>query len=254
VDTPIPFSIHKFWFDLYCLMNATHTAPTTGQSANTMAFELAKDGGPLQPGDPLKVIPPKFKPQNLTGGAIEKIFLSGSTLNFRRPLENLASKLRDPRFDFLFRPGPWMPDIEGQIKEDLDSLLEKWIGGPQPIAILELSGIPPTIVTDIIGILLRIIYDALFWSRNLLEGGRERPLLLVLEEAHTYLGQNNVGPAATIVKRIVKEGRKYGIGAMIISQRPAEIDTTILSQCGTIFAMRLANPIDRGACNKYCYR
>ena len=82
-------------------------------------------------------------------------------------------------------------------------------------------------------------YDALFWARNLSEGGRERPLLVVLEEAHTYLSPGETGPAASAVRRIAKEGRKYGIGAMIVSQRPSEIDSTILSQCGTIFAMRL---------------
>jgi DNA helicase HerA-like ATPase len=101
------------------------------------------------------------------------------------------------------------------------------------------------VLTSLVGVLLRVIYDALFWGRNLAEGGRERPLLLVLEEAHAYLGQGDDGPAAKAVRRIAKEGRKYGIGAMIVSQRPAEIDSTILSQCGTIFAMRLANSADR---------
>ena len=122
VDTPIPFNIHKLWYDLHCLMNATHTAPPTGQSISTMAFELDKNGKPVQKGDPMKVIAPKFKPQNQASGA-EKIYISASNLNFRRPLESLASKLRDPRFDFLFRPGPWAPNIDGQTKEDLDSLL-----------------------------------------------------------------------------------------------------------------------------------
>jgi uncharacterized protein len=98
---------------------------------------------------------------------------------------------------------------------------------------------------NLVGALLRIVYDALFWGRNLSEGGRERPLLIVLEEAHVYLGQNDAGTATSIVKKIVKEGRKYGIGAMIVSQRPSEIDATILSQCGTIFSMRLSNPSDR---------
>ena len=98
---------------------------------------------------------------------------------------------------------------------------------------------------DIIGVVLRVLYDALFWARNLSEGGRERPLLVVMEEAHNYLGGSGDGLAASIVKRIVKEGRKYGIGAMIVSQRPAEIDPTILSQCGTFFALRLSNSTDR---------
>jgi hypothetical protein len=69
---------------------------------------------------------------------------------------------------------------------------------------------------------------------------------LVLEEAHAYLGKDQSGSAADAVRRIAKEGRKYGVGLMLVSQRPSEIDSTILSQCGTFFAMRLANDVDRG--------
>ena len=124
-------------------------------------------------------------------------------------------------------------------------LLEDWIGGEKPITILDLSGIPVSIQIDLIGVILRLLFDALFWARYLPEGGRERPLLVVLEEAHAYLGTEGRGPASIAARRIVKEGRKYGLGAMIVSQRPSEIDPTILSQCGTIFAMRLANAADR---------
>jgi uncharacterized protein len=67
-----------------------------------------------------------------------------------------------------------------------------------------------------------------------------------MEEAHRYIGGNREGQSNLMIRRIVKEGRKYGIGAMIISQRPAEIDDTILSQCGTFFAMRLSNATDQG--------
>ncbi len=246
VDTPVPFSIHQMWFDLHCEMMATHYEKKgSRQSQETWALELDKLGNSIQPGDALKVIPPKFRGVKDIKDDPEKIRLSQSTLNIRRPLEGLASKLRDPRFDFLFRPGAWCPKVEGQIEEDIDSLLEQWVGGPQPITILDLSGIPTSVLTNLVGVLLRIIYDSLFWARNLSEGGRERPLLLVLEEAHAYLGQGDTGQAALAVRRIAKEGRKYGIGAMIVSQRPAEIDTTILSQCGTIFAMRLSNTTDR---------
>lgn len=244
VDTPIPFSIHKLWFELHNMINATHTVLGTGQNESTIAYATNVDGTIIQPGDALKVVPPKYKPQNQSANG-EKIYLSGSTLNIKRQLDGFASKLRDPRFDFLFRPGQWLPDEKGVPKEDLDTLLESWIGGEKPITILDLSGIPVSILTSLIGILLRIIYDALFWARFLCEGGRERPLLVVLEEAHTYLSQGDNGPAALSVKRIVKEGRKYGIGAMIVSQRPSEIDSTVLSQCGTIFALRLSNSSDR---------
>lgn len=73
----------------------------------------------------------------------------------------------------------------------------------------------------------------------------DRPLLLVMEEAHIYLNDDFVWTKSKIVQRIVKEGRKYGISAMIVSQRPSEINSTILSQCGTFFALRLTNTSDR---------
>lgn len=87
--------------------------------------------------------------------------------------------------------------------------------------------------------------EALFWARNLPEGGRTRPLLIVLEEAHAYLNAKEETAAGAAVKRIAKEGRKYGLGVMIVSQRPSEIDPTILSQCGTLIALRLSNSSDR---------
>lgn len=245
VDSPVPFSIHRLWFDLYKLAFGTHKAPRDAQTDETLAYELGEDGTPVQQGDAIKVIPPKFLPSLATGPKEAQITQSAFPIS-RRLVDRLASRIRDPRFDFLFRPGPWTPDAEqGKVESDLDQLLEDWVGGEQPITILDLSGIPVSVLTDLVGILLRVIYDALFWGRNLSEGGRERPLLLVLEEAHAYLSQGDKGAAASAVRRIVKEGRKYGIGAMIVSQRPSEIDTTILSQCGTIFAMRLANSTDR---------
>ena len=243
VDTPVPFSIQRLWFDLHRLVHATHTQ-AGGQSEKTEALLLGEGGQPLQSGDILNVIPPKYRPQTQAAGE-QKIFLSSSALNIRRPLHALASRLRDPRYGFLFRPGPWHPDADGVPQEDLDTLLKGWVGGKQAITILDLSGIPVSILTHLVGVLLRVIFDSLFWARNLSEGGRERPLLCVLEEAHTYLNQGNEGAAALAARRIGKEGRKYGLGAMVVSQRPSEIDSTILSQCGTIFAMRLANASDR---------
>ena len=244
VDTPVPFSIHQLWYELHLLVISTHLQ-TGNQSASTVAFQTDSDGNEIDRGDPMKVRPPKCKPQDTSSGASPKVYLSQSILNIRRPLEALAYKLRDSRYDFLFRPGDWLPDTNGLPKKDLNELLSHWLECTKPVTILDLSGIPRDILNTLIGVLLRIIYDCLFWARNLSEGGRERPLLLVLEEAHAYLGKDDAGPAAQAVRRIVKEGRKYGIGGMIISQRPVEIDTTILSQCGTFFAMRLANSQDR---------
>ena len=241
VDSPVPFSINQLWFEFYKDMCATHNV-AGGQSRQTEALLLDVHGIPVQLGNAMRVIPPEYAPHTQ---AAPRIYLSQSPLNFKRPLESLASKMRDPRFHFLFRPGDWFPNLQGQPTSDLDQLLEQWIGGPHPISILDLSGIPASILNDLVGVLLRVVYDALFWSRYVSEGGRERPLLVVLEEAHTYLGRGEQSPAALAVRRIVKEGRKYGIGALIVSQRPSEIDATVLSQCGTLFAMRLSNSTDR---------
>jgi len=120
-----------------------------------------------------------------------------------------------------------------------------WLGGPKPVTILDLSGVPSAVLEQLIGSILKIVYEALFWSREKTEGGIERPLLVVMEEAHRYLSSGTSGLASEIVRKIAKEGRKYGVGAMIISQRPSEVDETILSQCGTFFALRLSNPLDR---------
>lgn len=246
VDAPVPFCLHRMWLDLHEREHRT-LIPTPGAGADDVqpAYVLDDNGHPVQLGDALSVLPPLYRTVKTTGPANERVQHGGDSLGIRQQLAGLASKLRDPRFAFLFRPGDWLPDLQGKTAKDLDSLLENWIGS-DPITILDLSGIPSVVLNDLIGALLRILYDALFWARDVPEGGRERPLLVVLEEAHAYLGKENAGMAAAAVKRIAKEGRKYGVGLMIVSQRPSEIDPTILSQCGTIFAMRLANDIDRG--------
>jgi DNA helicase HerA-like ATPase len=240
VDSPVPFSIHRFWFELHTAMRATHSG--TPQSRATWALEM--DGGnPVQPGDVMKAIPPLFRPLKDVAGDPEKIRQSNFPFGLTRQADALGSKLRDPRYDFLLRPGPYLPAVDGKVEKDLDALLSDWLGDAKPMTILDLSGIPPSIQSEIVGSVLRIVYDALFWARRLPEGGIERPMLIVLEEAHAYLDTKQT--AAVAVRRIAKEGRKYGIGMMLVSQRPAEIDQTILSQCGTLFALRLSNAIDR---------
>lgn len=244
VDSPIPFSIHKLWFDLHCEMRATHFERTgQPQSRQTWALENDPAGNPVQAGDTMRATPPRFSPPKDNKDDPEKIRLSRSNLGISRNADALGSKLRDSRFDFLLRPGPYLPNEAGEVEKDLDDLLSDWLGDIRPITILDLSGIPPAIQSEIVGSVLRIVYDALFWARNIPEGGRERPLLIVLEEAHAYLDDKQI--ASVAVRKIAKEGRKYGIGMMLVSQRPAEIDQTILSQCGTIFALRLSNSVDR---------
>ncbi|MBI5214409.1 MAG: ATP-binding protein [Ignavibacteriae bacterium] len=246
VDSPIPFSLNQLWFELW---NETFFTYYSDKGKKPLkenwAYEQDEDGNELK-GDAATATPPRFKPVKNVKDDEEKIQYGTSTLNIRGQLETLGSKLRIPRYDFLFRPGKFTPALDGKVDNDLDSLLKAWIGSNKPITILDLSGVPIDILNTIVGVLLRVLYEGLFWSRRLSQGGIERPLLVVMEEAHNYLNDNFKGIASSVVQRIVKEGRKYGIGAMIVSQRPSEINSTILSQCGTFFAMRLANATDRG--------
>lgn len=242
VDSPIPFSIHHLWYDLFIETFATYYKGRPGKPMDNLAFELDSAGNELR-GNPSAGIPPIFK-NIVTEANEEKINYLPGSLNIGKNVLLLGTKLRIPRYDFIFRPGDWMPEADGEVVTDLDNLLEKWIGG-KSTSILDLSGVPPDILQTTIGAVLRILYEALFWARNLSQGGRHRPLLIVMEEAHIYLNDSFKGMASKIVQRIVKEGRKYGIGAMIVSQRPSEIDPTILSQCGTFFALRLTNSTDR---------
>jgi hypothetical protein len=244
VDSPIPFSIHQLWYELYVETFGTYRKVTGSKPMDNLAYETDANGKNLI-GDPSKGIAPVFKHVE-TGAGEEKINYLPGSLPIGKQILLLGTKLRIPRYDFIFNPDKWLPDQDGVVEKDLDLLLRNWIGSDRPVTILDLSGVPADILQTTIGALLRLLYEALFWARNLSQGGRHRPLLIVMEEAHIYLNDNSKGMASKIVQRIVKEGRKYGIGAMIVSQRPSEIDPTILSQCGTFFALRLSNATDRG--------
>jgi hypothetical protein len=243
VDSPIPFSIHELWYELFTETFGTYYKSKAGKPIDNLAYEVDANGKELK-GDPRDGIPPIFK-NIVTDAGEEKINYLPGALNLGKQVSLLGTKLRIPRYDFIFKPNDWMPDKDGKVAQDLDCLLKNWIGSNRPVTILDLSGVPTDILQTTIGALLRLLYEALFWSRNLSQGGRHRPLLVVMEEAHIYLNDDLKGMASKVVQRIVKEGRKYGIGAMIVSQRPSEINSTILSQCGTFFALRLTNASDR---------
>lgn len=97
----------------------------------------------------------------------------------------------------------------------------------------------------IVGTMLRVVYDMLFWAQDLPIGGRQQPLLVVLDEAHRFVPEGGESSAHRTLSMIAKEGRKYGTGLMLVTQRPSEIDGTILSQCGSMIALRITNSADR---------
>lgn len=112
----------------------------------------------------------------------------------------------------------------------------------RPITILELTGIPSEIVNVVVSVLCRMTFDFALWSEG------KVPVTLVCEEAHRYVPANaamGFEPCKRSIAKIAKEGRKYGASLCIVTQRPAEIDPTILSQCNTVFALRMSNDKDQ---------
>ncbi len=232
-DSPIPFSLKQLWFELDDFERQTFNERANPETLTDKQVE----------GSAEKLISNEYQPASAGGG---KPFLNNKAKGILGFLDSVRIKLKDSTYNFLFEPGDFTPDLKGKVKNDLSRLLFEWLGSDKPVTILDLSGIPSEIMASISGTLLKIIYDALFWGQNLSIGGKEQPLLIVLEEAHNYLkaGENSISSRA--VQSIAKEGRKYGVGLALVTQRPSELDETVLSQCGTIIALRMNNSKDRG--------
>ena len=180
VDTPLPFSLKKLWYELIDFETMTFEGPDRDQP--TLQAE----------GDVDRMVPPTYKRHAM--GA-KGPFLNREAVGIQRQFGLLKSRLMDRRYDFLLRPGPWEPDEDGRPEKDLDELLAGWLGGDKPLTILDLSSVPSGVLERLVGSILNIVYEALFWSREKSEGGIERPLLVVMEEAHRYLSGNTKGVA-----------------------------------------------------------
>ena len=155
-----------------------------------------------------------------------------------RALKNrLDSVVNDPRFKFMFGAKT--------VEDNIDPIVRHIFRVPQngkPICAFQLSGIPSEVVNAVASILCRLAFDLAMWSDGTIQ------TLVVCEEAHRYIpADKDAGflPTRQAIARIAKEGRKYGVYLGVITQRPGELDSTILSQCNTIFAMRLGNERDK---------
>ncbi len=239
VDSPVPFDLRAMWYEFY---TAEHATLRLKDDWTTIAFKKDKNGRELT-GSAQDAIPPQFEPP---GAGASSPFKTQKAVGLASYLNKVLGRLRDRRFDFLLNPG----QFDG-VKKDLNDLLSEWINHADPITVLDLGGVPPEVTDLVVGVVTRVLFECMFWGRDLPSIGRQRPLLIIYEEAHSYLpkggsGQFVSGYAGKSVRRVLKEGRKYGVGAIVVSQRPSELDETILSQCGTFFALRLSNPDDQG--------
>jgi uncharacterized protein len=149
----------------------------------------------------------------------------------------IVSAINDPRYHFMFSSNTISDTIQDTIAK-----VFRIPGEGRPIATFQLAGIPSEVVNSVASVLCRMAFEIGLWS----SGGIH--MLVVCEEAHRYVPADpSLGflPTRQAIARIAKEGRKYGVSLGIITQRPGELDPTILSQCSTVFAMRLANDRDQ---------
>lgn len=189
-------------------------------------------------------------------GEIPHATFFGRLLGFVNQLE---TRLNDRRYDFLLRPEEQAarnPDLSGKLHVgDAPGELSRGVaavirqllgrlGSRKNLTIVDLSGLPFDVVDITVAVLTRTLFDFNFWAPPEVR----QPFVLVYEEAHNYLPRTDRAErmfAREAVEKVAKEGRKYGVSAMIVTQRPSEISETILSQCNSMVLMRMNNPDDQ---------
>jgi len=232
-DSPIPFNVRELWHEIHWWLYASFSESAVDrQTKETACVEKEGNYNNLEP--------PSFQAYAVGTAAPYK---SKHFQEFYTYEKKLLSRLKDSNYDFLFSPPDYM---DTSSPKDLHDLLNSWIGCDERLVILDLSGIPFEVLDITVGLITRFVYDSMFWGRNEKYTGKSRPILLAYEEAHSYLDKSsNSNYSKAAVEQIFKEGRKFGIGAMVISQRPSEISDTILAQVGTFIALRLTNSSDQ---------
>lgn len=169
-------------------------------------------------------------------GRLDKATSSAPFMRLKSKIDELKA---DPRYNFMFSGmlvGDTMAEFVGKIF--------RLPSNGKPISIIDVSGVPSDITSTVVAVLSRLVFDYAIWSRN----EPQRPILLVCEEAHRYIPSDRIAKDSavrSILERIAKEGRKYGVSLGLITQRPSDLAEGVLSQCGTIISMRLNNDRDQ---------
>lgn len=188
---------------------------------------------------------------NKTTNATEQVSPSTFTEDFKSILDKLAVLRRDPRIRFLMKE--WTPG-----GPTLSTIIQQLVGTIRreekscDLRILDISGLPNEVAGPLAAMLARLLFQY-----KLHQDSNERkrdPVLLVCEEAHRYVpdrGEAEYAAAQSAIRRIAREGRKYGIGLMLVSQRPADVEGTVISQCGTWLVLRLTNSADQNHVSRF---
>ena len=161
-----------------------------------------------------------------------------SRIVYHKLISRIDTVRNDPRYTFMFDNA----NVGGDTMAEVISHLFRLPANGRPMTVMQLAGFPAEVIDSVVSVMCRMAFDFGLWSDGV------SPLLFVCEEAHRYASADRsigFGPTRKAVSRIAKEGRKYGVYLGLVTQRPAELDATIISQCNTLFTMRLANERDQ---------
>jgi DNA helicase HerA-like ATPase len=175
---------------------------------------------------------------NLLDERMAKLENRSSRMVYHKLIGRIQTFRNHPRYAFMFENA----NIGGDTMAEILAHLFRLPPEGKPMTIMQLAGFPAEVVDSVVSVLCRMAFDFGLWSDGV------APLLFVCEEAHRYAPSDKhigFGPTRRALSRIAKEGRKYGVFLGLVTQRPAEIDTTIVSQCSTLFVMRLSNDRDQ---------
>lgn len=226
-DTPVPFDLREVWYQLEYENNLTLQSKSDSNTA------CVKDNGSAA-----ALKPPEFEPHGAGGAPPHKGPLNG---HHGRIPELLRLGLLDHRLDFF--GGKLAAD---QVSDPLIGALQEWVGGTKPISVLDFNGVSADATEMAIGVIINLLFEIAVRTPPDAPGiGRPSPVLIVLEEAHRYLGESANSLSRDAANRIAREGRKYGVGMFLVTQRPAELPDTALAQCGTLISLRLTNQTDQ---------
>ncbi|WP_111706567.1 ATP-binding protein [Lutibacter citreus] len=241
INSPIPFNIKEIWLEFYSRGYGTYTVSGERVPKN-YAYKTDEHGAELK-GNAEKLEKPEFQVYTVIGTAPYK----SNEVNFRGISDSILNIISNDDFRFMFGNDEF---IKGE--KNIEELISSWIENKKQITVLNLSGIPYNILDVVIGIISNLLFDIIYYSLKINKSYEGRPLLICFEEAHKYLNSNTQNSfSQKSVERIMKEGRKFGIGAMIISQRPVEIPNAIISQVSTFIALRLTNSSDQSQIIKF---
>lgn len=212
-----------------------------------LQYKAPTDKVSLKKGDPVRTTgytvdtPVPYLLQDLLSlidSRMGKLENRSSRMNYHRLMMRIETIKNDPRYAFMFENA----SVGGDTMADLLSSLFRLEADGKPMSIMQLAGLPVEVVDAVVSLLGRLAFDFGLWSEG------KMPLLFVCEEAHRYASADRslgFAPTRRALSRMAKEGRKYGVFLGLVTQRPAELDPTIISQCSTLFAMRMANDRDQ---------